>query len=53
MDPRRHFDNLSPKDWLAKAERYERMAEHMRGKPDLSAQFRELAADARQRAAAG
>ncbi len=44
------FDGRSAADWVAQAERYERMAEQFQANAELSGNFRRLAADARERA---
>jgi hypothetical protein len=49
--PRPILDDRSAADWLAEAERFARMAEHLKGNPELSERFQLLATDARERAA--
>lgn len=44
------FDGRSAADWIAQAERFERMAEQFQANAELSANFRELAIDAREKA---
>lgn len=44
------FDGRSAEDWLAEAERFERMAVQFRASPELSGNFRDLAAVARGKA---
>ena len=45
------FDGRSAADWLLDAEHFERMADQLKGKTKLSRSFRELAAEARRKAA--
>lgn len=44
------FDTRAAADWLADAERFERMSEQLKENAALSEAFRQLAADARQTA---
>lgn len=39
----------SAEDWLAQAERFDRMADRLQTRPQLSARFRQLALEARKR----
>lgn len=45
------FDMRSAADWLAEADHFDRMAEQFKDTAELSRGFRELATEARRRAA--
>jgi hypothetical protein len=47
---RSSFQGRVPVEWHTQAEKYERMAERFSHRPELSKSFRQLAAEARDRA---
>jgi hypothetical protein len=49
-NPRSPFENRSAADWIAQAEKFERIAAHFSANPELGDSFRHLAEDAREKA---